>query len=726
MRSKFCVMLIAIMACVETMVAEPITVGLTIPLNADPYNLEYEVFLWAWTSEGDIFESWPGEKCYYNTEVITINEEDKKFYTYTFDESVQDVNIVWCIYFEMRVSGTSHYELKATAQSADIKHITSSTYFDYEWNWKDGVGSWLTVQPVYTKKYPFYYALNDAQSTANVLRCYDNYYLGVADNDDGDQESIVIPSFISQCDKKYDVTYIMPNAFEACEIRSITIPNSITNIGENAFRYCRNLTSVTCLGTTPPSAMKYRGEDLGYRYYNPFDEDSLPSMTLYVPAESLTAYMSHYVWGWFGHIYPTAETCPDLSNCELELVGTVIAPQANATADESTWSWGNVYPMGKKQKEGVVYTWRAHKVKLYRHDYRTSVPYDPYENDKEFKIRTKNAMPSGGINYFDYGEDGMFGNSNLYVEDNDDYITDADYYGITFTYNVQTGEIAYSCVVSNIPPINYYTIRFVNYDGSELLTLTDVEEGTVPVYTGPTPTRPADAQYTYSFKSWNPEIVAAFADATYKAQFNATEKPVNTCEDVHATWLQTGGSGLGEMSTDNSSVWTYNAQYGAFGKKQGGGTGFLLTPAKDLSGMKTVTLSFSHTHRYAQNTSEELTLWVCADYKGDVSSSSWQKLTISPYASNNNWTFVNVSLNVPLDKVGENTVFGFKYVSTSSNYSTWEIKNLQLDAICGEVMTDIEIHPAKTSDSAHKVLINNQIFILRGDKIYTIQGQVVK
>ena len=225
---------------------------------------------------------------------------------------------------------------------------------------------------------------------------------------------------------------------------------------------------------------------------------------------------------------------------------------------------------------------------------------------------------------------------------------------------------------------NLYTIVFKNWDGT-VLQSKKVKNGQTPQYTGETPTRPYDEQYSYTFTGWSPKIVAATENATYTAQFRAEEF---TCNDVQDTWLQTGGSGLGSMTTNNSNVWTYNSQYGAYGKKQGGAIGWLMTPTIDLRGMKSVTLSFSHTHKFATNYTNEMTLWVCDNYKGDVDASTWKQLTISPYASNNDWTFVNVNINVPLDYVGKKTVFGFQYVSTASNYATWEIKNLQLVAEC--------------------------------------------
>lgn len=67
-----------------------------------------------------------------------------------------------------------------------------------------------------------------------------------------------------------------------------------------------------------------------------------------------------------------------------------------------------------------------------------------------------------------------------------------------------------------------YTILFVNWDNALLQTL-NVTEGELPVYTEATPIRPDDEQYTYTFIGWTPEIVAAIADATYTATYEAKD-----------------------------------------------------------------------------------------------------------------------------------------------------------------------------------------------------------
>ena len=72
-----------------------------------------------------------------------------------------------------------------------------------------------------------------------------------------------------------------------------------------------------------------------------------------------------------------------------------------------------------------------------------------------------------------------------------------------------------------VPPT--YVITFVNWDGTELQS-SPVAENTLPEYTGETPVRAEDEQFTYTFNGWSPAIVAATADATYTATYTAHSK----------------------------------------------------------------------------------------------------------------------------------------------------------------------------------------------------------
>jgi hypothetical protein len=76
-------------------------------------------------------------------------------------------------------------------------------------------------------------------------------------------------------------------------LTSLTIPNSVTSIGEKTFSGCISLTSIYAYPKTPV--------DLGSSY-SVFDGVNTGTCTLYVPKGSLSAYQTANQWRYFTHI----------------------------------------------------------------------------------------------------------------------------------------------------------------------------------------------------------------------------------------------------------------------------------------------------------------------------------------------------------------------------------------------------------------------------------------
>ncbi len=93
-----------------------------------------------------------------------------------------------------------------------------------------------------------------------------------------------------------------------------------------------------------------------------------------------------------------------------------------------------------------------------------------------------------------------------------------------------------------------YTITFANYDGT-VLSSTQVAQGETPAYNGATPTKPATAQYTYTFNGWDKDVVAASANATYTATFMETLNKYTITFKNGDEVLQTGEEEYGTIPT---------------------------------------------------------------------------------------------------------------------------------------------------------------------------------
>ena len=121
---------------------------------------------------------------------------------------------------------------------------------------------------------------------------------------------------ILNCVIKTDTRLIVEQAFVGCSsVATITIPKSMTNIGDKAFADCSSLTTMTCEAVEVP--------ELGLKVFNGLP---LAEAILYVPAESLDDYKAADQWKDFGTILPIEEEEPEeeikLQDTDMTIVFT--------------------------------------------------------------------------------------------------------------------------------------------------------------------------------------------------------------------------------------------------------------------------------------------------------------------------------------------------------------------------------------------------------------------
>ena len=301
-------------------------------------------------------------------------------------------------------------------------------------------------------------------------------------------------------------------------------------------------------------------------------------------------------------------------------------------------------------------------------------------------------------NMVDYGEWPMYYNSDPWRE------ADAQY---TYTFtgwspqlDIVTGHQSYYAQYEST--INQYEITFYDWDGT-LLQSTMVNYGEWPTYYNSDPWREADAQYTYSFSGWSPQLDWVSGNQSYYAQYESTLNQYQiTFYDWNGIVLQSELVNYGEMPTYTGVTPTREAD-----------TQYTYTFTGWSPELSMVTGHLSYYAQYESTLNQyEVTFY---NWNGEVLQSTMVDYGAMP-------EYFGVTPTKPEDDQYVYTFSGWEpeitivvaYAEYTAQYDatdkvTTAIQNTQSD----EVKT-------------YKILRNNKIFIIRGDKVYSILGHVIE
>ena len=518
--------------------------------------------------------------------------------------------------------------------------------------------------------------------------------------------SVAIPSSVTSIEKR---------TFRGCSsLTSVTIPNSITSIGESAFENCTSLTSITI------------GESVSKIGYSAFSGcSSLTSITIPNSIRSIGD------WAF--------RDCSSLTYIELLYIYIVIpddalrgcinltdiyVPCGGLAWMQQTWN-DNLRQENRLKYKPLPYT-----VTTIATNGSVSVPQNQCD---EMEVI---AIPDYGYHFVQWSDgntenprpieltkDTVFSAEfapNIYsfsatcnenygsvqaTNGNYEYLTELNisatpkdgYHFVQWsdgnTDNPRTIILSQDTSFTAEFAPNIYVITFMN-DDSTVISAQQYGYGQMPI-APEFPTKAATAEYTYTFAGWIPEIVAVIGDATYKATFNATKNSYSI------TWLNEDGSLIDQTTVEYGVVPTH------------------ADPIKENTAEYTYTfagwipnvvaVTCDATYRATFNGEVNMYSITTSAINGEVEGAGiyayGTEIEIKAIPAEG-YTFDQWSDSV---KDNPRTII----VTSDAEYTALFIQSQGIDDVYA-------------TDPVKKVINNDKIYILRGDKTYTLQGQEVK
>ena len=260
-------------------------------------------------------------------------------------------------------------------------------------------------------------------------------------------------------------------------------------------------------------------------------------------------------------------------------------------------------------------------------------------------------------------------------------------------------------------------IDFFNADGATALVLTPADYQLLGVAHLDRPERmlPKFLKNKFPFASFGTTYLVVYrvADGSLKAgryTYNGTDwnvikdskQKISSFTNVDSKWevapavylLESfANQSQGDFTTQNvlltgglSYVWIATASYGmkasAFVNQNNPSEAWLISPVVDLTEAEKPVLSFDQASKFGDLLNECFVM-VSVDYEGDVTECEWVHIPFNQdeegkyiIPDGSNWTFMSTG-NLDLSAfAGQRVTIGFKYTSTATSATTWEIKNL--------------------------------------------------
>lgn len=221
--------------------------------------------------------------------------------------------------------------------------VVDASAADYDFSVKNADG--VTI---------YYNYINDGQEAEVTCEYSSLFYLS---NYTG---RVVIPEEVTYKDKALKVTSIGDHAFYGTFVISVTIPNTVTNIGDSAFGHCDYLSSIT-LPASVTSIDECAFEDTDFSVVvsyieNPFEicgkefesrtfsTGTFDNAKLYVPAGTTEKYKAADGWKDFAHIQEGTPTGRDIEIDGLHYNLDMEAKVAEVTLSPSYYEGNVVIP----------------------------------------------------------------------------------------------------------------------------------------------------------------------------------------------------------------------------------------------------------------------------------------------------------------------------------------------------------------------------------------------